>query len=324
MSAPLAVSFAAPLFLLLLLLLPIAALTYRERERPRAGDAELATPALMPAVVPRPAGWRRHVGPLAYLLALAALIVAIARPEHGVAVPVEQATVMLVTDRSGSMRATDVAPDRMRAAQEAAGRFLDAVPRQVRVGAIAFNHRVRLLSGPTTDHERVRRAIDRLTGRGSTAAGDALATALRTLRSQSQALGGQVPQAIVLLSDGESVRGRDPLPVAERAKEAGIPIHTIALGTDEGTLRSRTRDGGTKVERVPPDRDSLRQIAERSGGTYSDAPDEASLRAVYERLGSRVATKPGTEELSAIPVGVALVLLLVGAGASLALVGRVI
>lgn len=316
-------SFAAPLLLLLLLLAPLAVVLYVLHERRRSSGAAFASPALLPSVVRRPAGWRRHVGPFAYLLAAVALVFAVARPEHSVAVPVEQAAVMLVTDVSGSMRATDVAPSRMEAAKGAALQFLDDVPRDVRVGAIAFNHRVRLLSGPTTDRQRLRRVTEELTARGSTAAGDALAAALRILRP-----GGDrakpTPAAIVLLSDGESVRGQDPLPIAEAAGKAGVRIFTIALGTDDGTLTSQRADGSVKTEPVPPDRDTLRKIAELSGGKAFDAPDATALRSAYEELGSSVATEPGKKESTPVVVAAAMALLLAGAGASLVLVGRVI
>jgi Ca-activated chloride channel family protein len=318
------VSFAAPLFLLALLVVAAAAALYAWTERRRAtGREAFATPALMPSVAPRRVGWRRHVGPAAYLLAAAALVVALARPEHTVAVPVEQASVMLVTDRSGSMRATDVAPNRMEAAKRAADEFLDDVPREIRVGALAFNHRVRLLASPTTDRARVRRVTNALTARGSTAAGDALAAALRSLRPQGEQP-DQTPAAIVLLSDGETVRGQDPLPVAERAKELGVRIFTVAVGTDAGTLTSRNPDGTLKTENVPPDRDALRQIAETSGGTFSDAPSAAQLEAVYRDLGSKVSTEPGQEETTAAAVGLATVLLVLGAGLSLRLTGRIV
>ncbi|MGX6448774.1 VWA domain-containing protein [Patulibacter sp. S7RM1-6] len=317
-------SFAAPLLLLAVLVVAAAAALYAWFERRgRTGRAAFATPALMPAVAPRHAGWRRHLGPALYVLAALALVVALARPQRSVAVPVEQASVMLVTDRSGSMRAEDVQPTRMDAAKRAAGEFLSDVPRQIRVGAIGFNHRVRLLASPTTDRDRVRRATDALTGLGSTAAGDALAAALRILRPA----GGtrdDVPSAIILLSDGETVRGQDPVAVAREAREKDVRIFTIALGTDAGTLTSRAPDGSLRTENVPPDRDALRQIAEASGGEYSDAPSAEALRAVYAQLGSKLATEPGEQELTSAGAGLALVLLVLGAGLSLRLTGRLV
>jgi Ca-activated chloride channel family protein len=318
------VSLAAPWFLLALLLVPAAAVAYAWSERRRARSAGAwATPALMPAVASGAPRWHRHVGPALYALAAVALIVALARPQHDVTVQVEQASVMLVTDRSGSMRSTDLKPTRMDAVKRAASSFLDQVPDQIRVGALAFNNKTKLLASPTTDRDRVKRQLNTLTGAGSTATGDALGAALAILRPQGAA-GPQTPAAIVLLSDGKNVRGRDPVRLARRAGRLGVRVFTIALGTDQGTLTSRNADGTTKTELVPPDRRAMKQIADASGGTTSDAPTAEALQAVYEKLGSAVAEEPGTDQLTAVPVGVALVLLVVGAGLALRLTGRIV
>ncbi|MDO9406794.1 VWA domain-containing protein [Patulibacter sp.] len=317
-------SFAAPWFLLALLLVPAAAAVYVWWERRRSRGAQpWASPALMPSVASTAPGWHRHVGPAVYALAAIALIVALARPEHEVEVQVEQASVMLVTDRSGSMRSTDLKPTRMDAVKGAASSFLDQVPQEIRVGALAFNNKTRLLASPTTDRDRVKRALNTLTGAGSTATGDALGAALAILRPQGLR-GPQTPAAIVLLSDGKNVRGRDPVRLARRAGRLGVRIFTISLGTDQGTLTSRNADGTTKTELVPPDRAAMRQIADASGGTTSDAPTAEALQAVYEKLGSAVATEPGKDQLTSAPVGVALVLLVVGAGLALRLTGRIV
>lgn len=317
-------SFQAPWFLLALLLVPAAALAYVLWERHRTRGAEpWASAALMPSVAPRRPGWHRHAGPVVHLLAAAALIVALARPQHDVTLKVEQASVMLVTDRSGSMRSRDLRPNRMESVKTAASSFLDQVPGQIRVGALAFNQKTRLLASPTTDRDRVKRGLRRLTGAGSTATGDGLAAALAILRPQG-ARGPKTPAAIVLLSDGENVRGADPLEVARRAGRLGVRIFTIALGTDQGTLTSRNADGTTKTELVPPDRVAMRQIAAASGGTTSNAPTAEALEAVYAELGSAVAEQPGQDQITAVPVALALLLLVVGAGLSLRLTGRVV
>lgn len=318
-------SFGDPWLLLALLLVPAAAALYVLWERRRSRGAEpWATPALMPSVSSGSAPWwHRHVGPVLYLLAAAALIVSFARPQHEVEVEIEQASVMLVTDRSGSMRSKDLEPTRMGAVKRAASSFLDQVPQDIRVGALAFNQKTRLLASPTTDRERVRTALNSLTGAGSTATGDALGAALAILRPQGLR-GPQTPAAIVLLSDGANVRGRDPVRLARRAGRLGVRIFTIALGTDTGTLSSKRADGTTKSERVPPDRRAMRQIADASGGTTSDAPTVEALEQVYEQLGSAVATEPGKDQLTAVPVGFALLLLVAGAGVALRLTGRIV
>jgi Ca-activated chloride channel homolog len=318
------VSFVAPWFLLALLVVPAALLLYVWWERRRTRGAEpWATAALMPSVTKGTTGWHRHVAPAFYLLAVAALVVALARPQHGVTKKVEQAAVMLVTDRSGSMRSKDVAPSRMDAVKSAATEFLDQVPSQIRVGAIAFNQKTQLLASPTTDRDRVKQQLATLTGAGSTATGDALAAALAILRPQGDA-SPRTPAAVILLSDGKNVRGRDPIRLARRAGRLGVRVFTIALGTDTGTLTSTRKDGTTKTETVPPDRQAMAQIADASGGTTTTAVSAEALKKVYADLGSEVAERPGKDQLTSIPVGVALVLLVVGAGLALRFTGRIV
>jgi Ca-activated chloride channel homolog len=305
------VSFQAPAFLLALLLLPFGAIVYAAAERRRrAAVAAFAAPAVRASALPRRPGWRRHAPMALYALALAALATALARPEATVAVPTERATVVLATDHSGSMRATDVAPDRLSAARAAAERFLDRVPQRVRVGAVAFDHRAAVLEAPTADRAPVRAAIERLRPSGGTATGEALATALDLVRRGGDE---RPPAAIVLLSDGESTHGRDPLPVAREAGELGIPIYTVALGTPEGTLVGS--DGVSRP--VPPDPETLRAIADASGGRAFTADDADGLAAVYDRLGSQVATEREPREVTAGFAGGALVLVAGGALLSL-------
>ena len=182
----------------------------RHERRRRAAAAAFASPALLASVAPHTPGWRRHAPFAAYALALAVLIVALAKPQATVAVPVERASIMLTTDYSGSMQATDVAPNRLFAARAAADRFLTEVPPAVRVGLVAFNHAARLAEAPTTDRAAVRAAVDALKASGGTATGEALALSLGVLARQTDERGARVPSAIILLSDGKSVRGRDP------------------------------------------------------------------------------------------------------------------
>ena len=318
-------SFQAPLFLAGLVLVPLLALAYLAHIRRRAHAAQaFALAPVQPSVVPRRPGWRRHVPMVAYALSLAALVVALARPETTVAVPDERASIMLVTDISGSMQARDVQPSRLVAARDAAEDFLDAVPRDIRVGAIAFNQRPRALSAPTTEPAPVRAALRRLAPSGGTATGEALSAALTILGRQRGADGSRnpPPSAIVLLSDGASVRGRDPVGVARDAAEQKVPIYTIALGTAEGTIQVEV-NGRTETRRVPPDREAMARIAGISGGETFEVTDADALSAVYERLGSQVATKQEEREVTAWWAGGAVALLAIGAGLSLAWFGRV-
>ena len=319
-------SFANPFLLAGLALVPLLFVLYVRAERRRARrSAAFAAPHLMDAVAPRRPRWRRHV-PVAVLgLAVAGLIVALARPQVTVAVPVEQATVVITTDRSGSMLAKDVAPSRLVAARRAAGTFLDKVPDDVRVGAVAFNHKPTVLQTPTRDHAAVREALAGVKAAGSTATGDALAAALRTIReSRNPRAKKQPPAAIVLLSDGKSVRGRDALAVAEEARKAKIPVYTVALGTATGTIESKRPDGTTASTPVPPDPATLKQVAERTGGKAFAIDDAAQLAQVYERLGSELATEKQEKEMTNLFAGGALLLMFGGVAGSIRWFGRLV
>jgi Ca-activated chloride channel family protein len=319
------VSFQAPLFLAGLVLVPLFAWAYwaNNRRRTRAAEAFALAP-VQPSVVPRRPGWRRHVPMVAYALALAALVVALARPETTVAVPDERASIMLVTDISGSMQATDVRPSRLVAARDAAEDFLDAVPKDIRVGAMAFNQRPRVLSAPTTERAPVRAALRRLEPSGGTATGDALTAALNVLERQRGAEGSDdpPPSAIVLLSDGTSVRGANPVEIAQRAADQKVPVYTIALGTDQGTIEAPGANGQTETRRVPPDREAMAQVAQISGGQEFEVTDADALSAVYEKLGSQVGTREEERQVTAWWAGGAIALMALGAGLSLAFFGR--
>ena len=309
-----------PLFLLALLVVPAAALLYWRRERRlRAAGAAFASPAMLPAVAPVRPGWRRHVPLLAYLLALAVLAVALARPATSVSVPVEQARVVLVTDHSGSMASDDVLPTRLDAARRAANDFLDRVPDQVQVGAIAYNQDARILEGPTRERLGVRQGLAALEPAGSTATGDALLLALKVARPPAAPGERPPPAAIVLISDGKSVRGSDPLDAAREAARVEIPVYTVALGTPQGTIPRR---GGGTVS-VPPDPGTLQRIAEISGGLAFEVADADRLSEVYERLGRQLTRKTEERQITAGFAGGGLALLLLGAGLSLWWFGRV-
>jgi Ca-activated chloride channel family protein len=232
------------------------------------------------------------------------LIGALARPQVSVAVPAEQASIVLAMDHSGSMMATDVAPSRLIAARDAGEKFLAKVPKKVRIGAVVFNQAAAAVASPTTDREAVKQALrDAMKPSGGTATGDALATSLEMLKAT------KAPGAIVLLSDGKATHGRDPLPIATEAKRLKIPIYTVALGTASGTLPNG--------DAVPPDTQTLQQIAEDSGGQAFTADQAAELSAVYAKLGSEVAEKLQKREVTSAFAGGAAFFLLLGGGLSL-------
>jgi Ca-activated chloride channel family protein len=307
-------SFQSPPLLLALLLVPLALLAYRvhARRAERAVGAFAPSPVL-PSLAPRRPGWRRHAPYALYVLALAGLALAVARPELTVAVPDERASIVLVTDTSGSMQATDVPPSRLVAAREAGLRFLDDVPSEVRVGVVTFNHAIRTMEPPSRDRAAVRDILEQVRPRGGTATGEALAGALGLVEGRG---GRHAPAALVLLSDGASTHGRDPLPLADTAARRRIPIYTVALGTDAGTIEVET-PAGTRERAVPPDRDMLRRLAASSDGRYFEADDRLELSEVYERLGSQVGKREEERDITAAFAGAGALLILAGGALSL-------
>ena len=250
-------------------------------------------------------------------------IVRALRPQRTVAVPVNTASIMLVNDTSGSMSATDVRPTRLAAAQRAANHFLGKVPDSVRVGLVEFNTRVALLQSPTTDHALVRSALAQLRITGGTAIGDAIQTALRSLTRARRPGGKQPPAAIVLISDGASDVGSDPIAAARQAAADHIPIYTVVLGTQTGTVKEK-RGTRTVTVPVPPDPQQLSEIANVSHGQSFTAADADHLNTVYQHLGTELSHKKVNHEITASFAGGGLALLLLGSAASLAWFGRLI
>jgi Ca-activated chloride channel family protein len=302
-------TFAEPLGLLALLLVPLLALAAFLSRRRRTRHAVRHPGAGVLAALPTGSRWRRHI-PAALLAAAAvALAFSFAKPQAVVAVPVQQASVVLVTDHSGSMVADDVRPSRLGAAQAAARTFLDRVPDDLLVGFAGFSTGVDAVTQPTTDRAAVRRSVDGLTAGGGTATGDALTAALDQLRARRT----NAPAAIVLLSDGKRTEGSDPLVAAQRAAKLRVPIYTVALGTEGGIV---TGPNGEPIA-VPPDPDTLREIARTSGGAAYEASDAKALDGVYERLGSRIGIKREKRDVSAGFAAAGLVLLAGGVGTGL-------
>jgi Ca-activated chloride channel family protein len=331
------VSFARPLLLLTLLVIPLAVALYVLSERRRMKYAIRFTnlDVLAGVVGSR---FRRRFVPLAlFLLALAALCVGMARPQHTTLVPRDRATVILVLDVSRSMEAKDVKPTRIGAATAAVRTFLDRVPNRLQIGLIAFAGDPAVATPPTTDHDLVRKSLDTIEwfpSFGGTAIGDALAAAVKL---GQQAVGGQngslasavaaAPDtqtkglvSILFLSDGAQTRGDlEPLDGADRARAAGIPVYTVALGTPNGTLTFGGGGGGggpgpnpfgDRRVPVPPDPATLKAIADRTGGEFFAAQSAKSLQSAYSKLGSRLGRKPGKSEITYGFLAAAAVLLL--------------
>jgi Ca-activated chloride channel family protein len=338
-------TFATPLALLALLLIPLTvlALVLARRRRIRYAIRYPALDVLAGVVERERRG--RWIPAALLILALTALLLGAARPMARVPVPRDEATVMLVIDVSGSMNADDVEPTRMEAAQRAASRFLDRLPDRFQVGLVVFSSEAETLVPPTTDREAVRSALATLNANGGTAMGDGLARALDVIEAARQeATGGgtggggppttvdpgvtpspttpdpnaqqpAVPPAVtLLLSDGANSAGGDPFIQAERARQLRVPVYTIALGTAGGVLRQPNAFGGTRIQPVPPDPDSLARIAETSNGRFFEAPSSDNLTAVYDSLGSRIGFRMEEREVT-VAFTAAGLLLLAAAGA---------
>jgi Ca-activated chloride channel family protein len=324
------VTFRDPVLLAGLVLIPIGALAYLALlRRGRREAAAFSNPALVPNLVTARPGWRRHVPPLLLAFALAALVVALARPQRTVAAPQRAATVMMVTDVSGSMNATDVDPNRLTAAQRAARKLADQLPQPLRLGLVSFADAPTVLVPPTTDRATVRAGLEQLRAEGGTAMGLALQRSLDVARTPVPNASGtgtqRLPAVLVLLSDGkDTVGGVSPLEIAQQARAAGVKIHTIALGTPDGEVEVRDPFGFTQRIRVPPDTATLKEIARISGGRFFTAQDSGKLESIYANLGTRLSSKPVQREVTFAFAGGALLLVLVGGGLSLAWFGKLV
>jgi Ca-activated chloride channel homolog len=317
-------SFTWPLVLIALLAIPLLIRWYAAHQRGRArAAAAFVTPPLAPSVTPHRPRWRRHLPMLAFATAVTVLIIAAARPRQTVAVPVNNAAVALANDVSSSMAATDVAPSRLQAAEHAAQRFLSSVPSSVRIGLLQFSEKAAVLQSPTTDHSLVGSALSGLRASGHTAIGDGIQTALHMLASLPSQAGKRPPAAILLLSDGTSDMGTDPLAAARPAASQHIPIYTVEVGTANGTIKIG-RPPQTTIVRVPPSPQQLSQIAQLSGGEAFTAASAGRLNAVYAHLGSQIGHKKVNHEITSSFAGGGLVLLLLGSALSLHWFGRLV
>jgi Ca-activated chloride channel family protein len=313
-------TFGTPLALLALVLVPLVVLALALARRRRMRYA-VRYPALdVLADVVRREHRFRWVPAALLLLALTALLLGAAKPLARVPVPREEATVMLIVDVSGSMEADDVRPTRLDAAREAAGRFLDKLPARFQVGLVVFATEAETLVPPTTDRTAVRDALASLRADGSTAMGDGLDSALDVIEAARQAAAGspgavppggpvRPPAVTLLLSDGANMAGVDPLDQAERARELGVPVYTIALGTADGVLPRRDSFGGLRLQPVPPDPDTLARIAETTNARFFQAPTSRNLNQVYESLGSHIGFRTEEREITVAFAAAALVLL---------------
>jgi Ca-activated chloride channel homolog len=321
-------TFREPAVLLGLALVPVAMLAYVAiQARRRREAAAFGNPALMPNVVTARPGWRRHLPAALLLLALTAMILAIARPQRSVAAPQRAATVVLVNDVSGSMRAEDVDPDRLTAAVESAKVLVDKTPDNFRLGLVTFSDYAQQIVAPTTDRGAVNGALERMTADGGTAMGDGLARGLETAQTPVPTQDGKgtrkLPAIMVLLSDGKQTLGvDDPLDIAAKARDARIPIYTIALGTQSGEVVQQDPFGFVQRIPVPPDKETLREIAQLTGGRFFEAVSTKDAEDIYGRIGTRLTSRPEKREVTVAFAGGAFALLLAGGALSLVWFGR--
>ena len=346
-------SFLWPQFLWLLLALPVLVLLYVWVQRRRKKLAvRYASLSIVQQALGKGPGWRRHLPPLLLLLALAALILASARPTAVVSLPSNQQTIILAMDVSASMRATDVEPNRLVAAQEAAKTFLKELPRDIKVGIVAFAGSAQVAQGPTLNREDLVSAIDRFQLQRATATGNAIVISLSTLfpkagielqqlslermrggvgRSLDQAPpkqdefvpvppGSYTTGAIVMLTDGQRTTGVDPLDAAKMAADRGVKVYTVGVGTVDGEIIGF--EGWSM--RVRLDEDTLKQIAQHTAAEYYYAGTAQDLKKVYQSLSNRLTLEKKETEVSALFALAGALLALVAGGLSLLWFGRVL
>ncbi len=269
--------------------------------------------ALLDSIAPKRPGWRRHVPATAFVLAMIAMVTAFARPARPVKVPRERATVVMAIDVSLSMEATDVQPNRLIAAQEAAKSFVDIVPGRLNLGLVAFSGTAQVLVSPTTDHALLKRSIDNLELGPRTAIGEAVFASLGSIASVVSEPGQAPPPGrIVLMSDGETTVGRPNDQATKAAVDAKVQVSTIAFGTDDGFVVVEGRNIP-----VPVNRDALAQIADATGGKAFEAGTAKELRRVYADIGSSIGYRTEEREVTSWVVGLALVFALAAAAGSL-------
>ena len=317
-------TFQSPVWLVgLLVVAALVALYVVLQLRRRAYAARFTNVALLGSLVPKRPGWKRHVAFGLLALALAVLVTSLAVPSTEVRVPRERATVVMAVDVSLSMEATDVAPTRFQAMQIAAKEFVDVLPERINLGLVTFAGTATTVVTPTTDRGQMRTAIDNLDLAESTAIGEAIFTSLTAIDNYQSSIdvpSEELPPArIVLLSDGFNTVGRDETQAIDAAQAAQVPVSTIAFGTDFGTLDI---DGETVP--VPVDRASLEEVADQTGGSFSEAASVEELEEVYADIGSQIGYTTEAQDISPWFVRAGVLLALVGVGLSLLWTNRLL
>lgn len=343
------VTFQWPTLLWSLALLPLLVALYLWLlKRRRRSTVRLASIGVAKAALGRGPGWRRHVPPALLLLALAALLFASSRPMAVIQLPLTQRTILLAMDVSGSMRATDVQPNRMVASQEAAKAFINALPRDVRVGIVSFAGTAAVVQAPTVSREDLIAAIDRFQMQRGTATGSGIVLSLATLfpehdieisqitgqRAMPRPLGQEKPKkeftpvepgsfnsaAIIMLTDGQRTTGPDPLDAAKMAAERGVRVYTVGVGTPNGEVIGF--EGWSM--RVRLDEETLKTVAQMTRAEYFYAGTAQDLMKVYESLSSKLVVERKETEVTALLALLGALLVASAAGLSVYWFGRVV
>jgi Ca-activated chloride channel family protein len=327
-------SLASPWMLLALALVPCLVVAYWWMLRRRAErTARLASEGLVTTGAGR-VRWRRHIPFALFALALALVFFGLARPTVSLAVPDREGTVVLAFDVSNSMRAADLEPTRMEAAKKAALAFVEQQPRTIKIGVVAFGDSAVTVLRPSNVKEDVVAAIERLSSGGGTSLGQGLFASLRAIagkpltidQSALDSEAGAVDvgffgsSAIVLLSDGENTSRPDPLDIAKVASTAGVPVHTIGLGTKQGTV---IEVEGFNIA-TALDEELLEEIADVTDGTYNQAADAAALAKIYDSIDLEFNSVKKPREVTALFAAAGGLLLAVGSLLSIVWFGRVI
>jgi Ca-activated chloride channel family protein len=324
------VSFQSPLFLLALLAVPLVVLFALLMERRTARyPVAFTNLEVLAGVVEEKRSVRRWIPLVLLLLALTLVASALARPRTNLTVPEDNATVMLVVDVSGSMRADDVEPTRLDAAITAMRLFLDRLPNRFKVGLVAFSSEAEVLSPPTSDRQVIRDALGFLQPEAGTAIGDGLDVGVRQITTSlanegyQREAGKPLPAAVVLLSDGAQNRGRlQPSEAAQHARTSGIKVYTVALGTADGVVSFGFGLFVNSIP-VPPDPVTMRAIARTTGGNMYNADTASKLSSAYKTLGSSIGRRTELREITSWFLAAGAVCLLAALLSSRFLAGRV-
>jgi Ca-activated chloride channel family protein len=307
----LAFAFRFPIRLWLLIAVLALGVAYGAAQfRSRSYAVKFTNLALLDSVAPNRPGWRRHLPAALMLVALSGMVAAFAQPNKPVKVPRERATIIIAIDTSLSMKATDVTPSRIRAAQVAAKAFIKLLPPRLNVGFVTFNGVAQVRVPPTQDREPLLKAVDDLRLGERTAIGEAIFASLDAIKVATPKDGEKIPARIVLMSDGSTTSGRPDAQASAAAKKAGVPVSTIAFGTPGGTIVIAGESAPVSVAVNP---DALAKIANDTKGTAFTAATGAELKKVYEDIGSKIGYTTEDKDITTTFVGASLLVLFAAA-----------